>query len=71
MSKAAEQNLDPNGRHVLSQSMIHGDVQCVRCLLVLCKMKDRDELCQGQLDFTFGDFDALPEHEPEKGAAAT
>jgi hypothetical protein len=63
MSKQVEKHLDPDGKHVLSQPMIHGDVQCIRCIIVLCKLKHREEPVQGQLDFTFDDFNALPEHK--------
>ncbi len=63
MTKVVEKNLDPAGKHVLSQPFIHGDVQCIRCAIVLCKMKDREEPYQGVLDFTIEDYNKIPEYE--------
>lgn len=63
LAPAVAAQLDPDGKHVLSQSMLHNDVN-IRCACCLLKMKDSDEPLEAILDFTFHDFYSLPEAIP-------
>jgi hypothetical protein len=64
-----EKALDPRGRHVLSRPFIHGEVECIRCAVVLVKVKGRDEPHEGQLDFSIDDWNRLPEYKEEPAAS--
>jgi hypothetical protein len=51
--------LDPAGFHVLGQSFVHGDAQCVRCVTALLKVRGCAEPAETVLDFTFEDWNAF------------
>lgn len=55
--------LDPAGRHVLSQPIIHNDVQNVRCLCCLLKLVGRDEPLEVVLDFDIDQYNRLQDYE--------
>lgn len=65
LDKAVEKRLDPNGLHLLSQAIIHGDVDCIRCTVVLLKMSGTDEPFETVLDFSIDDFNRIPDHKLE------
>ena len=51
--------LDPNGIHVLTWSMVHGDVQCIRSGILL-KVKDDDKPLEAVQDIDFDTYDRIP-----------
>lgn len=57
-----EEKLDLTGYHVLSQPMIHND-DCVRCLIVLIKLKNKPDPMECVMDFDIEDFNLIPEHK--------
>lgn len=59
-----EAELDPVGKHVLSQPMIHGDMECVRATAVMLKLRDKfPDAHETSLDFSLASWNSLPEYK--------